>query len=431
MGERFAFPIGRRIKAILLFLLLVVPMPAAGSPPEPLSLEEAVETALKNHPQGVEAIEAVTGAEARTGQVAAAYYPQISFAADWSRGRTFFPSLENTKQIEARTATINLKQNLYDFGRTESALEASRENQAAARQALAFTRQDIAFRVKTAYFLLLASERQVIATQDIVRAREEVYRQAGEYFRQGIRPKVDVTRAEANLYASRTALVRAENNRDLARVELFSAMGMPAPDERTLSEQLLTLPALPDRAALRQEAIETRAELKRLHALENAAAAGVKVARSGELPILSGTAGAGRASRDDSLSGDTWNLGVNLTVPIFTGYATTEQIREAKAALRAVQAQQANLRLQILKQVESAWLLAREASARFASTEKEVAAARENQTLAAARYREGVGTIIEVSDAQSQALEAETANVQAIYDSRVAIAQIERAVGKE
>lgn len=416
---------------VLLFLLLVVPMPAAGSPPGLLSLEEAVGTALKNHPQGMEAIEVVTGAEARTGQVAAAYYPQISFAADWSRGRTFFPSLENTKQVEAGTATINLKQNLYDFGRTEGALEASRENQAAARQALAFTRQDIAFRVKTAYFLLLAAERQVIATQDTVRAREEVYRQAGEYFRQGIRPKVDVTRAEANLYASRTALVRAENNRDLARVELFSAMGMPSPDERTLSEQLLPLPALPDRASLRQEAIDNRAELKRLQALENAAAAGVKVARSGELPILSGTASAGRASRDYSLSGDTWNLGVNLTVPIFTGYATTEQIRETKAALRAVQAQQANLRLQILKQVESAWLLAREASARFASTEKEVAAARENQTLAAARYREGVGTIIEVSDAQSQALEAETANVQAIYDSRVAIAQIERAVGKE
>jgi outer membrane protein TolC len=208
-------------------------------------------------------------------------------------------------------------------------------------------------------------------------------------------------------------------------------MGMPVPDDRVLSEPLLPLPALPDRAVLRQEALEDRAELKRLHALENAAAAGVKVARSGELPILSGTASAGRASKDFPPSGDTWNLGVNLTVPLFTGYATTEQIREAKAAVRAVQAQQANQRLLVLKQVESAWLLAREALARFASTDKEVAAARENQALAAERYREGVGTIIEVSDAQSQALEAETAHVQAIYDSRIAIAQIERAVGKE
>ena len=65
------------------------------------------------------------------------------------------------------------------------------------------------------------------------------------------------------------------------------------------------------------------------------------------------------------------------------------------------------------------------------STEKEVAAATENQTLAMGRYQEGVGNIIEVTDAQSQALDAETAHIQAIYDYYTALARLDRAVGKE
>jgi outer membrane protein TolC len=65
------------------------------------------------------------------------------------------------------------------------------------------------------------------------------------------------------------------------------------------------------------------------------------------------------------------------------------------------------------------------------STEKEVAASAENQSLAMGRYHEGVGNIIEVTDAQTQALDAVTANIQAAYDYYTALARLDRATGKE
>jgi outer membrane protein len=412
---------------LISFLLLTSPLHAAA----PLTLDEALAIALKNHPQLVEARENLNGAAARTGQAQANYYPQISIAADWSKGRSFLTPLESIRATEVNTAALYLKQTIYDFGRSAGAVETARGNHAAAAETLAITRQDLTLRVRSAYYLLLAAEKQLVATRETGRAREEVYRQALEFFNQGIRAKVDVTRAEANMYAARTTLIRAENNRGLARIELANAMGVPSLEDRPLVEPSPASAVPPDRGQLEEDAFANRAELKRLTALNMAAAAKLKTAGNGHLPVLSGTASVGYADRDFPPGGNVWGVGLNLTVPLFSGFSTVEQEKEAAAAMRAVEAQHNYQRLQVARDVESAWLGVRESTARIASTEKEVAAAEENRTLAMGRYQEGVGSIIEVTDAQSQALEAETAHIQAMYDYHTALARLDRAVGKE
>lgn len=415
-------------KVLVLMTLLLAGRSYAA---EPLTLDEAVATAVKNHPQAVEAREDLHGAEARTGQALANYYPQINIAADWSKGRSFLIQLESIKATEVHTDALYLKQTIYDFGRTAGAVAAARGNRAAAAEALYITRQDISFRVRSAYYLLLAAEKQVVAVRETVRLKEEVYRQAQEFFNQGIRPKVDVSRAEANLFAAGTTLIRAENNREIARVELANAIGIPSLEERALVEPVTASAAVPERSQVRREAFANRAELKRLDALKGAASANLKTARSGYLPTLSGTASVGYADRDFPPGGNVWGVGLNLTVPLFSGFSTVEQEKEAVASLRGVEARHNNQRLQIIKDVESAWLGVRETTARIASTDKEVAAAKENQALSMGRYQEGVGNIIEVTDAQSLALDAETAHIQAVYDYHTALARLDRAVGKE
>ena len=413
--------------SIWTFIFLVT----SAYPADPLTLGEAVAIAVRKHPQVVEAREVVAGAEARVGQARANYYPQITVAADWNNNRAFLPSLGGIKETELYSAAAFLRQSIYDFGRTSGVVDSTGENREAARYALTVTRQDLAFRVKSAFYLLLATERQLTSTRETVKFREDVYRQAREFFQQGIRPKVDVARAEANLYTARTALVRAGNNRELARVELASSIGIDSLGDRPIEEPAFSEASIPERDRLQQAAFTGRSELKRLNALQSAAVAGLQTAKAGYLPILSGAASVGYANQDFPPDGAVWSVGINLTVPIFSGFATMEQVRETQAAIRAVEAQRDGAKLQIIKDVESAWLGVREATARISSTGKEVEAARENRALAMARYQEGVGNIIEVSDAQAQALDAETAKIQAVYDYQVAMARLERAVGKE
>ena len=414
---------------LLSFVLLIPTLPTYAA--TSLTLDEALSTALKNHPQIIEAKEILYGAETKTGQALANYYPQISVAADWSRGQTFFAAQESIRLSQTNTAGLYLKQTLYDFGRTAGAADAARGNREAADKALTVTRQDLTLRVSSAYYLLLATEKQVIAVSETVRARDQVYRQAQEFFNQGIRSKVDLARAEANLFAARTARIRAENNREIARVELANAMGLASLGERTLLEPSPPAQHLPERSLVQQEAIRYRSELQQLTALKTSAAANLKTARGSYLPILSGTASVGYADRDFPPDGNVWGVGLNLSMPLFSGFSSVEQVREANANINIIEARQNNLKLQIIKEAESAWLGANEAAARIVSTQKEVAAANESKALAEGRYQEGVGSIIEVTDAQTQALDAQTANIQARYDYYTALARLDRAIGKQ
>jgi len=418
-----------RLTLVLLVLFVLISVQSYAA--EPLTIDEAVATAMKNHPQVIEAKENLLGAEARTGQALANYYPQISFAADWSKGRSFLTAQESIRQTEVNTEAFYLKQTIYDFGRTSGAVDTARGNREATDKALTVTRQDLILRVKSAFYLLLATEKQVVAVKENVKAREETFRQSQEFFNQGIRAKVDVARAEANLFAAKTSLIRAENNREIARMELANAMGMASLGERTLVDPSQTLLPLPERESSQQDAARNRAELQQLAAVKSAASGNLKLAKSSYLPILSGVASVGYADRDFLPNGNVWGVGLNLTMPLFSGFSSVEQVREATATINSIEARQNNLKLQIIKEVESAWLSGNEASARMVSTQKEVAAANESRSLAEGRYQEGVGSIIEVTDAQSQALDAETANIQAMYDYYTALARLDRAVGKQ
>src|SRR5512133_953205 len=415
---------------LLVLSVLLIPMQHLYAAPS-LTLDEALATALKNHPQIIEARENLIGAEARTGQALANYYPQVSIASDWTKGRSYLTAVQNIKTTEVNTAAMYLKQTIYDFGRTSGAVDAARGNRDAGDPAFAVTRQDLTLRVKSAFYLLLASEKQVAAVAETVAARSAVQRQAEEFFKQGIRAKVDLAKAEANYVAAKTALIRAENNREIARIELANAMGMTSLEDRTLTEPMPLSAAIPDRIQVQQDAVRNRAELRQLSALKSATAGHLKTAKGSYLPILSATASAGYADRDFPPSGNVWGVGLNLTMPLFSGFSSVEQVREANAGINAIEARQNNLRLQIIKEVDTAWLGENEAAARMISTDKEVAAASESQALAEGRYQEGVGSIIEVSDAQSQTLEAQTGRIQAMYDFYTAVARLDRATGKE
>lgn len=416
--------------ALILLVLLMPTQPAYAE--SALTLDEALTTALKNHPQILEARENLNGAEAGAGQAMANYYPQISIAADWNRGSSYLTALQNIRTTEVNSTALYLKQTIYDFGRTSGAVDAARGNRDAADKTLRITRQDLTLRIKSAFYLLFASEKQVAAVRQTVKARAQVHGQALEFFNQGVRAKVDVVRAESNLFAAKSALIRAENNLEIARLELANSMGMASLEGRALEEPSPgTSPPLPERNLAQQEAIQNRAELKLLANQKTAANANLKTARGSYLPILSATASIGYADRDFPPAGNIWGVGLNLTMPLFTGFSSVEQVREANAAINAIAARQNSFRLQIIKESEAAWLGVNEASARMVSTAKEVAAANENQMLAEGRYQEGVGSIIEVTDAQSQSLDAQTAHIQAIYDYCTALARLDRAVGKE
>lgn len=395
-----------------------------------LTLADAIDIALKNHPTVRQASEAVKAAAARVGQAESAYYPQLSLDAGYSKYDSFQPNFDKRFKAEPYTAGVNLSQNIYDFGRTLNRVRAAESGLDLNKQGYELARQTLVLRVKDAYFGCLKAKRVLAVSEETVKLRGQLLTQATEFYKEGIRAQIDVTKAEANYYEARTSLIQARNALKIARTELENALARPIPAETTLQDNLEEGATSVTLDEALKEAFARRPEWLEMLAAKRTAKADYQAAYSGYFPTLSGNAGYGYIENDFPPGEEDWLVGVKVSVPLFSGFLTREQVNESRHRLKGVDASEANLKLDLTKEVEQALLNLKEAEERILSTRKAMEAARENMQLAQARYAEGIGTIIEVTDAQVQEYNAETNYAQSLYDLKTAEAVLDRVTGK-
>jgi outer membrane protein TolC len=172
-----------------------------------------------------------------------------------------------------------------------------------------------------------------------------------------------------------------------------------------------------------------RPELLQLKARQRSLEATVKLAQSSYYPTLSGNAS--YLYRGNQVENLYWDLfvGATLNIPLFSGFSSPNQVAEARANLRNLQAQEENLKLNIRLEAEQAFLGLKEADERIRVTEKAVGHAQENFELANGRYQVGVGFPLEVTDAEVLLANARANYIQALYDYKVSEARIEKAMG--
>ena len=125
----------------------------------------------------------------------------------------------------------------------------------------------------------------------------------------------------------------------------------------------------------------------------------------------------------------TWSVQLSLNIPIFDGFRTTNRVEETLHNYYNVKAQEEDRRQQIALEVEQSYLRVVETQERINATESAAKAAKENLDLARGRYEVGVGSIIEVTDAETLYTDAQTTYIRTIYDYKIADAQLARAMG--
>ena len=124
-----------------------------------------------------------------------------------------------------------------------------------------------------------------------------------------------------------------------------------------------------------------------------------------------------------------WRAGITMDVPLFSGLDTSYKLKEADENLKSVKSRIDSLKLKIKKEVEQGILNLKEAKERIIATKTAVKQAKENLMLAQGRYRVGLATIIDLTDARVLFLEANTASITALYDYKIGEAVIKKAVG--
>jgi outer membrane protein TolC len=282
---------------------------------------------------------------------------------------------------------------------------------------------------KQAYYGLLSSQHLLRVAEETLRQNQQHLENAEARFAIGLAPRFDVTQAQVQVSTAELDLVTARNNVALGQDTLLTAMGVDEPFDFLLVDapdyRLVTI----DDERVVQQAYLTRSELHSLRAQQQATTRQVSALQKQVLPSLSGNAQYNWTGREYPLQ-QGWILGVLLTVPLFDDILTIAQVSEAQANLRNLEAQEDNLKQQIALEVRRSLLEVRRAEQSIRVSEQTMIHARENLNLAEGRYAAGVGNIIEVTDAQVSFSSARANVIQAVYGHKIALAQLERALGQ-
>ena len=420
----------------LLMLSLLVAHPASAQEiikkDELLTLQRCVEIALLKHPTILAARNNVSASQSRVGQAKSNYYPQIDASANAARtsvGPRRSLGFETGSTIYNSYSTgVALTQNIYDFGKTSSQVDIQKYNLESSRSDLETTTEQVLFNVREAYYGVLQAKRNRDVAEETVKQFEQHLGQARGFYEVGTKPKYDVTKAEVDLSNAKLSLIKAENALKVSKVTLNNAMGVPDAPDYAIEDNL----AFEKYEITQPQAIETayenRPDLKSSVAIRKSFERSIDFAKTGYYPFLTGSAGYSYAGNDFPLSRG-WNIGATLTLPIFSGFLTKNQVEEAKANLGVARANEETLKQSILLDVQQAYLNLSVAEDSISNTELTVKQANENLEIANGRYAAGVGNPIEVTDAEVSLANAKTAYNQALYDYKVARASLEKAMG--
>jgi outer membrane protein len=425
-----------------LLALLATAGPPAGaqeSPPAPprtapapgqvLSLPEAIELALRQQPTIRAALESRNAAAARVPQARSGFLPRVDSVTSAGRSQSFSSSLNQSFQSNSISTVLQGRQLLYDFGKTGALVDEAQAGLRLSDAELERVREIVVLNVRLSYYQLLQARRLVrVADAQVARAELNL-RSARGFFEVGTKPKSDVTRAEVDVANASVAQIRARNLVRLAEVNLANALGLEATTPVAIQDVLDYEPITVDPKALVAEALANRPELAQARARTDAARAQLSGARAGFLPDLTVTGSYGLASNDPPLR-EVWSVTGNLSWNLFQGFFTASRVQETRALVEAARANYDALELQVRLDVEQAYITVVEAGERIGATGKAVESARENLRLAQGRYDAGVGTILDLTTAQLDLTNAEADQVRALTDHKLALATLDRAVGR-
>jgi outer membrane protein len=423
---------GHGMSLLLAVLLAAAPAQAQDSPPSRvLTLEAAIKTALAVNPNLAQGRSVVEQGQAAVARERSAYWPTIEAQASYDRVRRGFVGGVSGRALvnlySQYTAGVRGQQIIYDFGRTSNRVAAARGQLEADRFGLAATQGDVVLNVKVAYFQVIEAKKLLeVAEVSITRLQQHLQQAEGMY-EVGLRPKIDVTRARVDLASGIADRVRQAGALQVAKATLLNAIGVVQPLDYEVEDMPAEAGAPETLEPLVAEALERRPEVKQLQATTKGLEANVSAAWADYLPDLTGTGTYNYAGTMFPLPNN-WDIGAALSVPIFNGFLTRAQVAGARATLRQAQAALEGQRLSVRLEVERAYFDVRTALEQLEAQRVAVRNAQENLDLAQARYREGLGSAVEYTDAQVALTSAQANEVQALYNVQIARATLERAV---
>ena len=394
----------------------------------PLSLKQAEALALKNNPQISVARLTALASRQVTREVRSNLWPtataDLTAVDSLDNSRITAGGLNNPIIYQRAAVGVMVSQLITDFGRTtnlaaSASLAAKAENQNAAA-----TKEQILLAVDQAFYGALQSQAVLTVAQQTVSARQTVVDQIEALFKSKLKSQLDFSFANVNLAQARLLVLDAQNNENAALASLSMVLGYSRIQDFQLVEEAAAINPPPGNVDdLIAQAFAMRPEILALEFQYQSAQKFHAAERDLFFPDIRAIGAAGDTPvRNPVLSSRYGAVGVNIEIPIFNGFLYSARSSESSLRAQAAQDRVLDLRNRIARDVRTGWLNANTAYARLSVTQQLLDQANLGLDLAQTRYRMGLSSIVELSQAQLQQTQAQISNAQAAYDYSLALA---------
>jgi len=414
-------------------------------------LEELIDIAETNNPRTRIAWEAAKQAANRLGIARSDYFPHLAALALSGDQRVIEPwpkplgAPRGYFLVEAPVVEsgVELKYNVYDFGRRSARVEASRALRLAAVAAFQRTNQDVAFRVVTAYFNLITTQERLAASRQIVKTAQTTQEAAEAQLANGRSTLPDVLNARAAAAQAAYDLQASIGATDAARVVLRETIGVE-PSDAIAVEQPAGLP-LPTEVAestanLVNTAMQQRPDLRAFSEKLQAANAELKAVKSEYLPAVHFGASAAQQAVWPSInvSGPNplghanqtvWSVGMTARWTIFDGGLRRNEVLLADSKRREAQDEKREKEDAIGREVWVAYVQFRTAVRQHEAAETLLTSATTSYDASLDAYRYGVKNLVDLVTAENQLAQARLAVVQSRSAVRIDAANLDYATG--
>lgn len=400
-----------------------------------LSVKDAEAIALKNNPAiSVARLNALASQQV-VREVRSSLWPQananLTAVNARNNSRITAGALNNPIIYTRAAGGVSVSQLITDFGHTTNLVASARLQSKAEEQNSQATKEDVLLAVDQAFYDALQAHAVLRVAEQTVASRQLLSDQVSALTKSKLKSDLDLSFANVNLAQAKLLYLDALNN-DKAAIANFSAiLGYPTLENFELVNDTEPLAASPaDVDQLIADAFAKRPEVLALEFESESAEKLHQAQRDEMLPTISTLAAYGDSPiRDDRVYGPYGAAGVNLQIPVFNGFLYPARSREAELRAQAAHQRLTDLRNRISRDVRTAWLTASTAFDRVHVSEQLLAQANLALDLAQTRYKLGLSSIVELSQAQLQQTQADIGNAQAESEYRFALAALRYQTG--
>ncbi len=434
----------------LLFFFVCVPLDGhaierpAATPQEPMTLSQAIKTALDRNPNVISRLEGIQAAESVRKQARSEFLFKANVSYNYTRMNEVpttrlnipgFPSEIPVGTIDNYNFQGTIKQPIFAGFSIITNYELAKLGVDISRVQFKTTKLTLIHDVTVAYFSILFAQKQLVVAEDAVTQLKSQVKRAKDFFEVGMTPKNDYLKAEVELANATQTLIVARNTIRLAEANFNTLLRMPVDSAVTVEDILKYTPYKMPLDKAYESAHENRPELVEAELTLKGSRKQVKLAESGYYPKVFVSFNYTRFGDTPALQGsdfqdqETWNVVAGLDWTFWewgrTKFAVEERqhiVEQSKESMKALQDQ-------VDLEVKNSYILLRNAEENIDVSEKAIEQAKENYRMEVERYKQQVNTNTDVLEAQTLVAQSWTNYYGALYNYNTALTDLKRAMG--